>query len=240
MQASRATSESRTEWLRRSNNVREMGNITQPNGVKLAKVFAIIIGVTAILVIIGWVFDIGFLKSVSPSWVTMKFQTAAAFLLTAFILYFISEDFEGGTAVAGIVLPLSSFIIATFMLSLLTSALLGIRTGLEDLFVMEAGGTVKTPVPGRPSVPTIVDFILIATSGVVTVFHPDHLKSILAWLGGMIAVIGAVAFIGYLLDVPQLYYNIAGANTAMAFHTAVLFVLFGIGLVLLPRQGEMT
>lgn len=214
--------------------------MAQQNGTKLAKVFAIIIGVTAILVMIGWFFDIGFFKSVSPSWVTMKFQTAVAFLLSAIILYFISEDFEGRTAVAGIVLPLASFIIATFMLSLLTSAFLGIRTGLEDLFVIEAGGTVKTAVPGRPSVPTLVNFILVATSGVVTVFHPAHLKSILSWLGGMIAMIGAVAFVGYLLDVPQLYYSIAGVNTAMAFQTAILFVLFGVGLLLLARQkGKM-
>ena len=119
--------------------------MAQQNGTKLVKVFAISIGLVAMLVMIGWFFDIGFFKSVSPSWVTMKFQTAAAFLLSAIILYFISEDFEGRTTMAGIVLPLASFIIATFMLSLLTSAFLEIRTGLEDLFVIEAGATVKTP-----------------------------------------------------------------------------------------------
>ena len=88
--------------------------------------------------------------------------------------------------------------------------------------------------------PTLINFILIAASGVVTVFHLAHLKSILSWLGGMIAVIGAVAFAGYLLDMPRLYYSIAGVNTAMAFHTAILFVLFGGGLLLLARKkGEM-
>ena len=210
----------------------------QQNSVKIAETFAIIIGATAILVMIGWAFDIGFLKSISPSWIAMRFMTAVVFLLTAFILYYIAEDLEGRTGTAGIVLPLASFFSAVFMLSILYSDIFGIRTGLEDWFSITTGGAVNTTTPSRPALPAIFNFILVAISGMVTVFHPANLKSILSWLGGIVATISAVACIGYLLDVPLLYYSIGGLDTVMAFHTTILFVLFGAGLLLLSRQEE--
>ena len=212
----------------------------QQSSVKLAKSFAIIIGATAILVMIGWAFDIGFLKSISPSWIAMRLMTAVNFLLTAFILYYIAEDLEGRTGVAGVALPLTSFLSAIFMLSILYSNIFGIRTGLEEWFAIESGNAAIPPVPGRPAVPTIFNFILVALSGMVTVFQPANLKSILSWLGGIVAAIGAVACIGYLLDVPLLYYRIGDLDTVMAFHTTIMFVLFGAGLLLLSRQGEAT
>ena len=212
----------------------------QPNSVKTAKVFAIIIAATAILVMVGWAYDVGFLKSISPSWVVMRLMTAVAFLLTAFILYYITEDMEGRTGVAGIVLPLVSFFSAVIMMSLLYSDLLGISTGVENWFAAATGNAAKTPALTRPALPAIFNFILVAVSGIVTVFHPARLKSILSWLGGIIAAIGAFTCSGYLLNLSQLYISIAGINAAMACHASILFVLFGAGLLLLGRQEEAT
>ena len=203
---------------------------------KIVRLFAFIIGVVAILVMLGWVFDVGLLKSLNPSWVTMKLHTSVAFLLTALILYYIGEDLAGRSQVAVIVLPLASFVMALIMWSLLFSVLFDSRSGLEQWLVIE--DIVKTAMPGRPSVPNMLNFILISLGGLMTIFHPAHLKTILSWLGGIIAVTGAVACIGYLLDAPLLYYYIAGVNTAMAAHTAILFVLIGAGLLLLGRQGD--
>jgi hypothetical protein len=45
--------------------------------------------------------------------------------------------------------------------------------------------------------------------------------------------IGAVAVVGYIINVPLLYYFIEGINSAIASNKAVLFVLLGKGLVCL-------
>jgi hypothetical protein len=52
-------------------------------------------------------------------------------------------------------------------------------------------------------------------------------------IGFIVGIIGAVALIGYSVNLPQLYYFVEGVNAAMACHTAILFVLLGIGFICL-------
>jgi len=47
---------------------------------KTGKILSLIVMVAGVLVLIGWIFDISVLKSISPAWVTMKLTTAIAFL----------------------------------------------------------------------------------------------------------------------------------------------------------------
>ena len=119
--------------------------------------------IAGIMVIIGWIFDIGILKSISPAWVSMKFDTAIAFLLSGITLYFIVRAVEGEFDKAQVVLSITSLIIILLMGTLFFSALLKIHTGAEDLFIKEPAGAVKTVTPGRPSVPTMLNFILMAS-----------------------------------------------------------------------------
>jgi len=44
--------------------------------------------------------------------------------------------------------------------------------------------------------------------------------------------------LGYIINAPILYYTISGWSTAMALHTAILFVLLGIGLVLVGKGNS--
>ena len=163
----------------------------------------------------------------------MKFDTAIAFILSGITLYFIVRAVEGEFDKAQVVLSITSLIIVLLMGTLFFSALLEIRTGVEDLFIKEAAGTIKTVTPGRPSVPTMLNFILIASAGILTTLNPDNLRSKLKIIGVIVGLIGALAIIGYIIDVPILYYYIEGINSAVALNTAVLFVLLGIGLLCL-------
>ena len=63
--------------------------------------------------------------------------------------------------------------------------------------------------------------------------NPDKLQSKLKIIGLIVGSIGAVAVVGYIINAPLLYYYIEGVNSAMACHTAVLFVLLGMGLLCL-------
>lgn len=102
------------------------------------------------MVITGWIFDIGVLKSISPLWVSMKLATAISFVLSGVILYFIVRAMEGEFDKAQVALSITSLIIVLLMGILFFSALLKMRTGLEDFFVKEPAGAVRTVTPGRP------------------------------------------------------------------------------------------
>jgi hypothetical protein len=200
---------------------------------KTAKVLSLIVIIAAVMVIIGWIFDIGVLKSIFPAWVTMKLTTAIAFLLSGIALYFIVRAIEGEFDKALVALSITSLIIILLIGTLLFSAFLKIHTGVDGLFIKEPAGAVKTVTPGRPSVPTMLNFILMAVAGIFTILNPNKLQPKLRIIGLAVGTIGAAAVVGYIINAPLLYYFIEGINSAMACHTAILFVLLGMGLLCL-------
>jgi hypothetical protein len=200
---------------------------------KIAKVLSAVVIIASIMVIIGWIFDISILKSIFPAWVSMKFDTAITFLLSGITLYFIIRAVEGEVDKAPVALSITTLIIILLMGILFFSALLGIHTGAESLFIQEASGAVKTVTPGRPSLPTMLNFILIALAGILTMLNPEKVPLRLKIIGYVVGMIGALAIVGYIINAPLLYYFIEGRNSAMACHTAILFVLFGTGLLCL-------
>ena len=198
----------------------------------IAKSLSILVSVTGAIVMIGWFLDIDALKSILPVWVTMKFTTALSFTLSGITLFFIAQMIQGKRALAQVIIPITTSTILIIMLTLLTSVFLGIRTGIEDLFVAEVADAIQTTTPGRPSVGTMLCFILVEASGFLAIFAPATLGGKLPTLGWSVVVLGGLAVIGYLVDVPMLYYTISEFSTAMAFHTALLFIALGLGLVL--------
>jgi hypothetical protein len=200
---------------------------------KIAKILSLVVMAAGLCVIVGWIWDISVLKSILPTWVSMKFTTAIAFVLSGITLYFIVRAIEGEFDKAQVVLSITSLVIILLMGILFFSAILNVHTGLEDLFIKESPDTVKTVTPGSPSMPTMFNFILMGIAGIVILLNPDKYHSKLKVIGITVAVIGIVAIIGYSIDFPPLYYYIKGINSAIALHTAVLFVLLGTGLLCL-------
>lgn len=200
---------------------------------KIVKIVSLTVVIAGIAVIIGWIFDIRALKSISPFWISMKFDTAIAFSFSGVILYSIAMAKEDEFDKAQVILSISSLIVILLMGTLLLSNLLGIHTGAEDLFIQETMPVAKTVIPGRPSFPTMVSFILIASGGIFTILQHKKLHIELKIIGFTVTVIGGLAAAGYILNVPLLYYFINGVNSAMACHTAILFSLLGLGLLCL-------
>lgn len=200
---------------------------------KIAKVLSLVVIFASIMVIIGWIFDISILKSISPAWVTMKFDTAITFLLSGITLYFIIKAIEGEFDKAQVALSITTLIILLLVGILFFSFLLGIHTGVEGLFIQESPGAVKTVAPGLPSLPTILNFVLIALAGILTMLNSKKVQLRLKIIGYVVGTIGALAIVGYIINAPLLYYFIECKNSAMACHTAILFVLFGTGLLCL-------
>lgn len=185
------------------------------------------------LVMVGWFFDIDALKSISPGWVTMKFATAFSFVLSGAVIYCIGRIARGDRAWAQVLLPGMVLMILLLMASLLTAAALDVDVGMADLFVQENPGAVQTVQPGRPSIMTMACFTLIAVIGLVAMFVPAGNPRLWRMAGAVLGMAGAVALLGYALDAPALYYYWKNLSTAMAVHTALLFLLAGGALWLM-------
>lgn len=197
-------------------------------GTTMLSIFVSGIGIAVML---GWLFDITWLKSIRPDFVTMKFTVAFSFLFSGITLYYVSRIrfFNPTTAMA--VLPVSVMCIVLMMFTFLASTMFDIYIGIETLFVTERPDAVETVTPGRPSVVTMIAFLLVAYSGIVAMLRPANLPRQLAIIGAVVFVTGLVAVTGYVFGQPVLYYYVdGGVSTAMALHTAILFVSLGIGL----------
>lgn len=200
---------------------------------KKVKVISVTVSFAGLIEIVAWIFDLMFLKSISPAFVTMKFSTALCFFFSGVTLFFIAEAARGETAMAQAVLPATTLVILLFMLTLLTSSLIGVNTGVETLFVREPTGAVMTTVPGRPSLMTMFDFILIASTGIAAMFRPSGFLRWLRYSGIFIALTGVSAALGYAFNSPLMFFAFPGVSTAMALNTALLFLLLGFGFIFL-------
>jgi hypothetical protein len=203
----------------------------------IVKILAIIVILTSLLIMAGWIFGIPILKSLSPNWVSMKFLTAVCFLFSGAILMLFSYS-ERKTSFSETLLCFFSFAILLIMSLLIISFIFKISIGVEELFVKEEYSAVKSLTPGMPSFPTMMNFILISLTGVLGIFIPLKIKKVQIINGVIIGLIGAVAVLGYILNIPILYYFIEKVNTGMAFHTAILFVVIGTGFFLLGKEEE--
>jgi len=201
---------------------------------------SITISFVGLAVLIGWVMDIPALTSLIPNSVTMKFSTAVSFIFTGVSILIISKlaiESSGYSDLSHIVLPISMLIILLFMSTHIGSIIVSAPSGVDNLFIKELD-PVLTASPGRPSFPTMISFLLIATAAAGTLITSgSNLKKLIGGTGFAIGIIGSVALAGYALSLPMLYYSFEGLNTAMAVHSAALFVVAGLVLIISGKIG---
>ncbi len=199
---------------------------------KIAKLLSLLVIAGGILVAAGWLWDIGILTSILPAWRSMRIITALGFILSGATVYFIARALEGEFDKAQVVLCITSFTLVLLMGVSLFSTVFGL-SGVEDLFVRRAPAEGKPVILGRPSMLAIYNFLLTAVAAVMVMWKIRKLQPKLQVIGLMIALIGAIATLGYIINVPVLYHFMQGQGSAMACTTAVLFVLLGSALLCL-------
>lgn len=204
---------------------------------KFLLIIPIVVSLGGLVVMAGWYMDIDVLKSVVPGFVTMKFTTALSFFFSGLILFFVGRQISHGDSILNaLVLSSSSLIIFLVMLTILVSVFLGVRTGIEDLFVQETTIDELTTVPGRPSTGTMINFILIAVVAMLAALEFPAGGRFIKQIGYVITFISSMSLIGYIFDVPFLYYAVTDLSTAMALHTTILFLLIGLFLIVVPKK----
>ncbi|MDD5496801.1 MAG: hypothetical protein PHP46_06890, partial [Candidatus Omnitrophica bacterium] len=201
-------------------------------------VLSVLIGVvfvTSAMVIIGWLADIAVLKSILPGFVTMKFSTAIAFLITAMILVGVSQSFGKGSINKKVTL-FFSIVLLVLMGYLLIASLYGTGRPLDNFVIRESEGAVMTIKSGLPSAATMLNFTLIALVGILSFF--SHKPRLHKFFGEAIGFIGFSAIMGYVFNQPHLYFYFENISSAMALHTAFLFVIIGMVVYILAKKDQ--
>lgn len=127
-------------------------------GVKITKsvaVFTILVGGMAVF---GWFFDIMVLKTVLPSMIPMKFNTALCFFLLGIALYFHTNDkFKVIINIVFAFVSLMGFLT-------LVQYIYGIDLRIDGLFWNDVKNPIATSSPGRMSPNTAFGFLMIGTA----------------------------------------------------------------------------
>jgi hypothetical protein len=187
-------------------------NIIRKNGLAAAGLVTVLI---SSLVIAGWILHIPLLTSVSPDFISMKFNTALCFFFTGIALLNIGKQNGKKSCVVCLV------IVILIALLTLIEYIFSINIGIDELFWVEGPGTPYTVYPGRPSALTAVNFLLLS----FVLFSIRNRKIfLLSWLALFISLlIAAVSIISYFFGNPELIS--IPSLTVIALHTALLFLV---------------
>lgn len=195
---------------------------------RVVQYMALFVSLVGVVVVLAWRYDVEWIKTVRAGWVTMKITTAMGFVFGGIALYctaWLKKDQQ--TDVPQVLLPIASLVIALLMLTQLVSFITRTPIGIEDLFIREVAIT-GTFTPGKPSPFTMTSFLVVAFAAL---YSSMTSKTPPWFVGAYLGVIGALPLLGYVFSAPYLYYKfpVPNYNTAMAFHTALCFLLLGVG-----------
>ncbi len=194
------------------------------------------------LVLLGWTLDIGVLKSLSPRWVTMKANTALAFVLCGAALWGrVTERGcreqprpEKADANFPVFLPdVAAALVAVIGVLTLAQYLFGISLGIDQLLFTDSRTAVGTAMPGRMSPATAFSFLLLG-SALLLMRNARAFGAVQA-CALTAGTIGFFSLLGYLYSVKPLY-TLQHDVTSIAFHTAAVIVILMVGILAVPPQ----
>lgn len=213
----------------------------QPNPVLVAALrrFSQFTSGAAILVgsavLVGWLCDVPALKSILPIWVTMKANTALAFVLAGVALWMTRPEQTSpipgrlgqGCAAACALLGLLTF----------SEHLFGWDLKMDQLLFVDRSSALESSHPGRMAPVTALNFVLLGGALLLLEMKVRHSHWPAQGLALVVSLSGLMALICYAYD-PQ---YLAVANfTKMALHTALLFTLLPLGILCVrPERGLM-
>jgi PAS domain S-box-containing protein len=178
-------------------------------------------------VLAGWMWDISLLKSLHPNWVSMKVNTALAFVFAGVALCLQSGPDSRPAphlqARTWVWRGCATFLLVAGLLSLFEYAT-GMDLHIDQLFIREAAGAVGTSHPGRMAPTTACNFLLL---GIALFTLPLD-----RWFGWGLASVVAVGLISLLTLLGYWYgARILSSYTLMAANTGGLFLFLTLGLL---------
>ena len=190
------------------------------------------------LVLLGWMLENAFLKSISPNWISMKANTALCFLIAGIsislqnpIKWNISTKLKKTVSV-------SATCIFTFIAAFnLFEYLFNVNFGIDELFFKEDSNPFATLHPGRMAPITVVCFLLLSVSNLFTYYK--NFKPLFFQIPLLIICINSlIGLAGYIFNAEEMY--TIGGFDSMAFLTVLCFLFLSIAsLSSHPQDGIM-
>ena len=191
--------------------------------------FLVLLGITVLL---GWLFDIGFLKSLLPGQNAMKANAAIGFLCGGLTLSFLLHSDSSRK----LRYPAAFMSLLTLVTGLFTvmEYLFHRDLKIDQLFFLDRAELIY---PGRISHFTAVNFLVVGVALLLlnrgkSALRVAQLLATSVWLSGLFAIVG------YLYGVPPLYGSSHYAS--MGLHTGLGFFVLSISILICrPHQGFM-
>lgn len=183
-------------------------------------VMALLVLLLAITVLLGWQFEIDFLKRPLPESVAMNPLTAVGFLLSAFALLNLKKEK---------VLKFLSYSLLALGLAKLFSVMVGLNIPVDTtLFQHKLELDLVNGVSNRMAPNTAIGFVLVGLAFLLRTF-----KNPSTWVIEIITLLvlmqGSLSIIGYGFQVPEFYGILS--MFPMAVHTAIGFAFLTFGML---------
>jgi signal transduction histidine kinase len=199
-----------------------------------SQILSLLVSLTGFLALVGWQFDVTFLKRIVPSLPVIAPNTATAFFVGGIVL-FSAVHFTAKKKYTNGILYFFSVAIALLGLLTLLEYIFKISFGIDRLlFAAAQGGNAVKMSPQ-----SAFNFLMV---GISLFFIIDQRKKENVKVGQVIVLLaGAVSLFslfGFIYSIPS-FYTIAPYK-GMAAHTAVAFVMTFSGILLaFPEIGFM-
>jgi PAS domain S-box-containing protein len=186
-------------------------------------------------VLVGWGANIPWLTNLSPRFVTMKPLTAVCFLLSAVslcLLVFQSPIASTQTRFARVLALVVAFVGVATLFEFST----GVDFPFENFLFAGALQMTGIPDPGRLSIASALAFALLGLALFFLNFETQKGTRPAQYFSLCVIYSSLLHLLGYLFDFEDLYRTFRG--NSMAFHTAGLFLLLGLGVFFSrPHRG---
>lgn len=202
-----------------------------------SRICALAVALFGALVLVGWRFDIGLLKSIAPHLSAMAPNSALAFVLLGAGLWLMHPARNGaGARRLAAALPMAAVLISGLTLAEYVS---GESLGIDQFLFPDPTQAVQTAHPGRMAVVTACEFLLLGLAQLLVGVESRPAHRLARALALATSVMSLMGLLGFLYGKSSLY--AMPVFTGIALHTVVAFLILAAGILAIqPARGFTT
>ncbi|MBF0562933.1 MAG: PAS domain S-box protein, partial [Alphaproteobacteria bacterium] len=198
--------------------------VTQCQRISRAMGGIVVLG--ALLVMAGWMWDVPLVRNPFPGTVSMKFNTALAFLTLGSVLI-LAPDANVAARRRWLVAKALSAMVMIYGGFTLAEYIFAFDSGISQALIQEPAGALLTVHLGRPAPVTAINFLLLS----LALLHSPSSRSRWSQIPTLIAAtMTMVTLFGYIYRVSDFYALIQG-STGIALTTVLLFMVLVVGVL---------
>jgi hypothetical protein len=196
---------------------------------KIALIIGWIIVLSALTVVGGLLGQVEWIMYPFSRWISMRLVSAICFLFSGvhLVIYVLAKSGKISAAFSNSISPSFALVVLLLLSGAFLPQLFGFSGGIGSNLVLDVRKEIYSIEPGLPSLATLVNFMMIAIFALIIPVQTNYSKRVSCIIGWAVLLIGAVAIIGYITNIPGLFYYFVGKSSAMSPISAILFVLWG-------------